>query len=50
MTIPTNTRERLETVFELYKSRNDVEEAFDVFKNLLQVDTPYIRDDNTLRG
>ena len=28
----------------------DVEEAFDVFKNLLQVDTPYLRDDDTLRG
>ncbi|MHB1440169.1 MAG: IS1634-like element ISFac6 family transposase, partial [Cuniculiplasma sp.] len=34
----------------LYKFRNDVEEAFDVFKNLLQVDTPYLRDDDTLRG
>ena len=27
-----------------------MEEAFDVFKNLLQVDTPYLRDDDTLRG
>jgi len=36
--------------FELYKSRNDVEEAFDVFKNLLHVDTPNLRDDDTLRG
>ncbi|MHB8395584.1 MAG: transposase [Thermoplasmataceae archaeon] len=48
--ILTNTREKPQTIFELYKFRNDVEEAFDVFKNLLQVDTPYLRDDDTLRG
>ncbi len=27
-----------------------MEEAFDVFKNLLLVDTPYLRVDDTLRG
>ena len=48
--ILTNTGEKPQVVFELYKFRNDVEEAFDVFKNLLQVDTPYLRDDDTLRG
>ena len=48
--ILTNTGEKPQTVFELYKFRNDIEEAFDVFKNLLQVDTPYLRDDDTLRG
>ena len=48
--ILTNTREKPQNIFELYKFRNDVEEAFDVFKNLLQVDTPYLRDDDTLRG
>ena len=48
--ILTNAREKPQTIFELYKFRNDVEEAFDVFKNLLQVDTPYLRDDDTLRG
>ncbi len=46
----TNTGMRPQTIFELYKSRNDVEEAFDVFKNLLQVDTPYLQDDDTLKG
>ena len=46
----TNVREKPQRIFELYKFRNDVEEAFDVFKNLLQVDTPYLRDDDTLRG
>ena len=48
--ILTNTREKPQTIFELYKSRNDVEEAFDVFKNLLKTDTPYLRDDDSLRG
>ena len=48
--ILTNTGEKPQVVFELYKFRNDVEEAFDVFKNLLQVDTPYLRDDDTLSG
>ncbi|EQD74847.1 TPR repeat protein, partial [mine drainage metagenome] len=43
-------RDKPQAIFELYKSRNDVEEAFDVFKNLLHVDTPYLRDDDTLRG
>ena len=27
-----------------------MEESFDVFKNLLQTDTPYLRDDDSLRG
>ena len=29
---------------------NDIEESFDIFKNLLQTDTPYLRDDDSLRG
>ena len=48
--ILTNTGEKPQAVFGLYKSRNDVEEAFDVFKNLLQVDAPYLGDDDKLRG
>ena len=48
--ILTNAGEKSQKVFELYKFRNDVEESFDVFKNLLQTDTPYLRDDDTLRG
>ena len=45
-----NAGKNPQAIFELYKFRNDVEEAFDVSKNLLQVDTPYLRDDDTLRG
>ena len=35
---------------ELYKFRNDIDESFDVLKNILQVDTPHLRNDDTLRG
>ena len=48
--ILTNAGEKPQKVFELYKFRNDVEESFDVFKNLLKTDTPYLRDDDSLRG
>ena len=48
--ILTNAGEKSQKVFELYKFRNDVEESFDVLKNLLQTDTPYLRDDDSLRG
>ena len=48
--ILTNAGERSQKVFELYKFRNDVEESFDVMKNMLQADTPYLRDDDSLRG
>ena len=46
----TNAGEKSQKVFELYKFRNDIEESFDIFKNLLQTDTPYLRDDDTLKG
>ncbi|MGC8629681.1 MAG: transposase [Thermoplasmata archaeon] len=48
--ILTNVKEKPKIIFELYKFRNDIEESFDVFKNLLQLDTSYLRDDDTLRG
>ena len=48
--ILTNASEKSQEIFQLYKFRNEVEEAFDVFKNLLHTDTPYLRDDDTLRG
>lgn len=48
--ILTNAGEKPQAVFELYKFRNDVEESFDVFRNLLMTDTPCLRDDYTLRG
>ncbi|MGP6207079.1 transposase [Cuniculiplasma sp. SKW3] len=48
--ILNNAGEKSQKVFELYKFRNDVEESIDAFKNLLRTDTPYLRDDDTLRG
>ena len=46
----SNVRLKPQEAFLLYKSRDEVEKAFDVFKNLLQVDTPYLRDETSLRG
>ena len=37
-------------VFELYKFRNDVEESFDVFRNIIMTDIAYLRDDDTMKG
>ncbi|MCL4480262.1 MAG: hypothetical protein M1113_02100 [Candidatus Thermoplasmatota archaeon] len=48
--ILTNAGEKSQEVFELYKFRNEVEESFDVFKNLLMTDAPYPSDDDSLRG
>lgn len=39
-----------EEVYKLYKSRDLVEKAFHVFKNVLAVDTPYLQDGAALRG
>lgn len=46
----TNVGEKSQTISELYKFRNGMEESFFVFKNRLQVDTPYLRDDYTIRS
>ncbi|MEM3592612.1 MAG: hypothetical protein QXW67_01850 [Candidatus Micrarchaeia archaeon] len=37
-------------MFELYKFKNEIEEAFDVIKNHLQVNTQYLIDNDILRG
>ena len=47
---PTNAGEKPQKIFEMCKFRNDVEEVFNVFKNLLNTDTPYLKDDDSLRG
>lgn len=46
----SNVKLRPQEAFQLYKSRDEIERAFHVFKNLLQADTPYLRDENSLRG
>lgn len=38
-----------EEAYKLYKSRDSIEKAFHIFKNVLAVDTPHL-DGTTLRG
>jgi transposase len=46
----SNARLRPQEAFLLYKSRDDIEKAFNVFKNMLRADTPHLRDEPSLRG
>ena len=46
----SNVKLKPQEAFLLYKSRDDIEKAFNVFKNLLQADTPYLREETSLRG
>ncbi len=46
----TNTEHNANEVFELLKGRIEIEQAFDTFKNLLNADRTYIRDDEGLNG
>ncbi len=46
----TNTEYDPSRVFELLKSRSDVEIVFDTFKNLLRADRSYLRDDYKMQG
>lgn len=39
-----------EEIFLLYKQRNEVEESFDAFKNILEADKLYLQDNETLFG
>ncbi len=46
----TNTSFLPQKVFELVKSRAQIEILFDTYKNLLQADRAYVRDDTHLEG
>lgn len=50
LSVRTNLEKSPEKVYELIKSRIDVEQAFDTFKNTLDGDRTYARDDNSLEG
>jgi transposase len=39
-----------EIIYNLYKSREQIEHAFNIFKNLLESDKSYLRDDNKFDG
>jgi transposase len=50
-TILTNLSEKTPLeIYELYKSRMEVETAFDAFKNTLQADRTYMQNDQSLEG
>jgi transposase len=37
-------------IYDLYKQREDIEQAFDAMKNELENDKTYLQDDDSLRG
>lgn len=48
--IISNRRLKSEDVYEMWKSRDNIEKVFDVFQNLLDVDKPYVQKEETFRG
>ncbi|MDG6962556.1 MAG: transposase [Nitrososphaerota archaeon] len=50
ISVATNTQFRPQKVFELLKSRVNVEQVFDTMKNTLNADRTYMRDDAHLQG
>ncbi len=50
ITVTTNSNFEPKKVFELLKSRADIEQLFDTFRNLLHADRSYMRDDEHLEG
>ena len=50
LSVRTNILESAEEVYQIMKSRVDVEQVFDVFKNILNADRSYMRDDKQIEG
>lgn len=48
--IISNRKLNPEEVYEMWKSRDNIEKVFDVLQNLLDVDRPYIHKEETFRG
>ena len=46
----TNCNKSARQIFDLYKGRQDVEVVFDIMKNNLDADKPYLRDEDAIRG
>ena len=46
----SNVKANPEEIYLLYKSRDEIEKVFHAFKNVLQADRPYLRDDDSIRG
>lgn len=50
ITVVTNTCEEPQRLYELLKSRIEIESVFDTFKNVLNADKSYMRDDHSMEG
>ena len=50
LSVRTNLEKPAEEIYQIMKSRANVEQAFDTFKNVLETDKSYIRDDEQLEG
>ncbi|QRF76063.1 Transposase [Thermoplasmatales archaeon] len=50
ISILSNVRDDPETIYNLYKQREEIEQAFDAMKNELENDKAYLGDDDSLRG
>lgn len=48
--IVSNIDDKPEEIFQLYKQRDEVEKSFDVFKNLLEADRLYLRNNESVFG
>ena len=50
ISILSNMRDDPESIYSLYKQREEIEQAFDAMKNELENDKSYLGDDDSLRG
>lgn len=50
LSVRTNLKKSAEEVYQIMKSRVNVEQAFDTFKNVLEADKSYMRDDKQFEG
>ena len=50
ISILSNVNDDPETIYNLYKQREEIEQAFDAMKNELENDKSYLSDDDSLRG
>lgn len=50
LSVRTNLKKSAEEIYQIMKSRVNIEQAFDTFKNILEADKSYMRDDKQLEG
>jgi transposase len=50
ISILSNIRDEPQSIYMMYKQREEIEQAFDAMKNELENDKTYLRDDDSIRG